>query len=181
MLIQMPVWFALYRTLGNAQELYHSPFLGWITDLTAPDPYYILPIAMGISMFAQQAITPQPMEGTQAKMMKYFMPGMFTFMMLWLPAGLTLYIFVNTVLTMVHQWHMNRSDPMPSKEEAKKEAEAEIRRMGAGNGKDGGRRGKPQKKNERAIKTAESSGNVGRSGRGGTKKRRRKKKPTSPT
>jgi len=111
MLIQMPVWFALYRTLGNAVELYRSNFVGWITDLTAPDPYYVLPIAMGISMYAQQAITPQPMEGTQAKIFKYFMPGMFTFMMLWLPSGLTLYIFVNTVLTMIHQWYMNKTDP----------------------------------------------------------------------
>jgi YidC/Oxa1 family membrane protein insertase len=111
MLIQMPIWFALYRTLGNAVELYRSGFVGWITDLTAPDPYYVLPIAMGIAMYAQQAITPQPMEGTQAKMMKYFMPGIFTVMMLALPSGLTLYIFVNTVLTMIHQWYMNKTDP----------------------------------------------------------------------
>ena len=62
-------------------------------------------------MYGQQAITPQPMEGTQAKMMKYFMPGMFTVMMVYLPSGLTLYIFVNTVLTMVHQWYMNKTDP----------------------------------------------------------------------
>jgi YidC/Oxa1 family membrane protein insertase len=115
MLIQMPIWFALYRTLGNAVELYHSRFVGWITDLTAPDPYYVLPIAMGISMYAQQAITPQPVEGTQAKVMKYFMPGMFTVMMLALPSGLTLYIFVNTVLTMIHQWYMNKQDPPPDK------------------------------------------------------------------
>ncbi len=111
MLIQMPIWFALYRTLGNAVELYRSSFVGWITDLTAPDPYYVLPIAMGVAMYAQQAITPQPMEGTQAKMMKYFMPGLFTVMMLALPSGLTLYIFVNTVLTMIHQWYMNKTDP----------------------------------------------------------------------
>lgn len=111
MLIQMPIWFALYRTLGNAVELYRSSFVGWITDLTAPDPYYILPIAMGASMFAQQAITPQPMEGAQAKMMKYFMPGMFTVMMLALPSGLTLYIFVNTILSMVHQFYLNKKFP----------------------------------------------------------------------
>jgi YidC/Oxa1 family membrane protein insertase len=110
MLIQMPIWFALYRTLGNSVDLYRSPFVGWISDLTAPDPYYVLPIAMGLSMFAQQAITPQPMTGSQAKMMKYFMPGMFTVMMLWLPSGLTLYIFVNTLLTFGHQWYMNKSD-----------------------------------------------------------------------
>ena len=111
MLIQFPVWFALYRTLGNAQELYRSGFVGWIGDLTAPDPYYVLPIVMGAAMFAQQMITPQPLEGTQAKVMKYFMPGMFTFMMLWLPSGLTLYIFVNTLLSLLHQWHMNKKDP----------------------------------------------------------------------
>ena len=122
MLLQMPVWFALYRTLGNAQELYRSHFAGWITDLTAPDPYYVLPIAMGLSMFAQQAMTPQTLDGAQAKMMKYFMPVMFTFMMLWLPAGLTLYIFVNTVLSMAHQWHMNRTDPMPLTPPAKESA-----------------------------------------------------------
>ena len=111
MLIQMPIWFALYRTLGNAVELYRSPFFGWIGDLTAPDPYFVLPIAMGVSMFAQQWITPQPMSGSQAKMMKYFMPAMFTVMMLWLPSGLTLYIFVNTVLTFAHQFYMNRNEP----------------------------------------------------------------------
>ena len=114
MLIQMPVWFALYRTLGNSVELYRSNFFGWITDLTAPDPYYVLPIVMGLSMYGQQAITPQPMEGPQAKMMKYFMPGMFTVMMLALPSGLTLYIFVNTLLTMLHQYYMNKTDPIPT-------------------------------------------------------------------
>jgi membrane protein insertase Oxa1/YidC/SpoIIIJ len=85
--------------------------LGWITDLTAADPYFVLPILMGVAMYGQQAITPQAMDGMQAKMMKYFMPVMFTVMMLWLPSGLTLYIFVNTVLSMLHQVYMNRTDP----------------------------------------------------------------------
>jgi YidC/Oxa1 family membrane protein insertase len=111
MLIQMPIWFALYRTLGNAVELYRSDFIFWVKDLTSPDPYYILPLALGVAMYGQQAISPQPMEGTQAKVMKYFMPGMFTVMMIALPSGLTLYIFVNTLLTMVHQWYMNKTDP----------------------------------------------------------------------
>jgi YidC/Oxa1 family membrane protein insertase len=139
-LIQMPIWFALYRTLGNAVELYRSHFVGWITDLTAPDPYYVLPIAMGISMYAQQAITPQPMEGTQAKVMKYFMPGMFTVMMLALPSGLTLYIFVNTVLTMIHQWYMNKKDPpvQPS-------ADKDLSRGRAG-GQESGAKGKQRRR-----------------------------------
>jgi YidC/Oxa1 family membrane protein insertase len=111
MLIQMPIWFALYRTLGNAVELYRSDFIFWIKDLTAPDQYYVLPIVLGAAQYAQQLISPQPIEGTQAKVMKYFMPGMFTVMMLALPSGLTLYIFVNTLLTIVHQWYMNKTDP----------------------------------------------------------------------
>ena len=118
MLIQMPIWFALYSTLGNAQELYRSGFFGWITDLTAADPYYVLPLLVGGAMFGQQAISPQPMEGAQAKMMKYFMPAMFTVFMMWLPSGLNVYILVNTVLTMIHQWYINKSDPIeptPSK------------------------------------------------------------------
>jgi YidC/Oxa1 family membrane protein insertase len=114
MLIQMPIWFALYRTLGNAQELYRSGFFGWIDDLTAPDRFYVLPLALGVAMFGQQAITPQPMEAAQAKAMKYIMPVMFTAMMLWLPSGLNLYIFVNTVLTMLHQWFMNRGGSPPT-------------------------------------------------------------------
>lgn len=114
MLIQMPIWFALYRTLGNAQELYRSGFFGWIDDLTAPDRFYVLPLALGVAMFGQQAITPQPMEAAQAKAMKYIMPVMFTGMMLWLPSGLNLYIFVNTVLTMLHQWFINRGAEPPA-------------------------------------------------------------------
>jgi YidC/Oxa1 family membrane protein insertase len=151
MLIQMPVWFALYRTLGNAVELYRSSFVGWITDLTAPDPYYVLPIAMGVSMYAQQAITPQPMEGTQAKMMKYFMPGMFTVMMLWLPSGLTLYIFVNTVLTMIHQWYMNKTDPGTiAKGEAKKEPQTVKEHPKRGGGTETGRQRSRKKRRKKS-------------------------------
>lgn len=111
MLIQMPIWFALYRTLGISVDLYRSEFIFWITDLTAPDRFFILPVAMGATMFLQQHITPQPMDPAQAKMFKYFMPGMFTVMMLWLPSGLNLYMFINNVLTMGHQYYMNKQDP----------------------------------------------------------------------
>ena len=183
MLIQMPIWFALYRTLGNSVELYRSPFFGWITDLTAPDPYYVLPIAMGIAMYGQQAITPQPMEGTQAKMMKYFMPGFFTFMMLFLPSGLTLYIFVNTVLTMVHQYYMNKTDPDKDLAAAvKKEASTPQRvasKLLAGSSK-AMRSGKPKKANKpkkaQPDTTAQSPGKKTRKASSKPKKKRRKKK-----
>jgi len=108
MLIQFPVWMALYATLGNAVELYRSKFL-WMPDLTRADPFYITPIAMGIFMFLQQRITPMPTDNEQQKMMMYMMPLVFTFMSLWFPAGLTVYILTNTLLTMAQQWWMNRS------------------------------------------------------------------------
>ena len=102
MLLQMPVWFALYAALQTSVELYREPFL-WMKDLTAHDPYFILPIAMGISSFAMQKLSPQPADNTQAKMMLYFFPGFFTIIMLFVPGGLTLYIFVNNVLSIVQQ------------------------------------------------------------------------------
>src|SRR5215831_1318015 len=108
MLIQLPIWWALYATLGNAVELYRSKFL-WMPDLTRADPYYITPIAMGIFMFLQQRITPMPTDSEQQKMMMYMMPVVFTVMSLWFPAGLTVYILTNTLLTMVQQWWMNRA------------------------------------------------------------------------
>jgi YidC/Oxa1 family membrane protein insertase len=105
MLLQLPIWFALYATLQTSVELYRAPFL-WMHDLTRHDPYFILPIAMGISSFMMQKISPQPADNTQAKMMLYFMPGFFTLLMLFVPGGLTLYIFVNNVLSIVQQQYM---------------------------------------------------------------------------
>jgi YidC/Oxa1 family membrane protein insertase len=108
LLLQMPVWLALYATLQTSVELYHQPFL-WIRDLTAFDPFYVLPLTMGISSFVMQKLSPQPADNTQAKMLLYFMPAFFTFIMLKLPAGLTLYILVNNLLTIVQQqWLMRR-------------------------------------------------------------------------
>jgi len=113
MLIQMPIWFALYATLQTSVELYREPFL-WLRDLTAHDPYYILPLAMGASSFLMQKLSPQPADSTQAKMLLYFMPVFFTFIMLRLPSGLTLYIFVNNVLSIAQQqWLMRRHRPAP--------------------------------------------------------------------
>ncbi len=110
MLIQMPVWFALYSTLGNAVELYHSRFL-WLNDLTQPDPFFVIPVVMGAFMFIQQKTAPQPADSEQQKMLLYIMPVMFTFMSLWFPAGLTVYILTNTLLTMAHQFWNNRNEP----------------------------------------------------------------------
>jgi YidC/Oxa1 family membrane protein insertase len=108
MLIQMPVYFALYSMLGNSVELYRSPFL-WVHDLTAPDPYYILPLLTGVLMFLQQKTQPTPADQNQKTMM-YAMPVMFTVFNLVWPAGLTIYILTNTVLTFLQQWLMNRGD-----------------------------------------------------------------------
>jgi YidC/Oxa1 family membrane protein insertase len=109
LLLQMPVWLALYATLQTSVELYRQPFL-WIRDLTAYDPIYVLPLAMGASSFVMQKLSPQPADNTQAKMLLYFMPAFFTFIMLKLPAGLTLYIFVNNLLTIVQQQWLMRKD-----------------------------------------------------------------------
>jgi YidC/Oxa1 family membrane protein insertase len=107
MLLQMPIWFALYAALQTSVELYRAPFL-WMGDLTVKDPFFILPIAMGLTSFVMQKISPQPADNTQAKMMLYFFPGFFTVMMLFVPAGLTLYIFVNNLLSIVQQQLVNR-------------------------------------------------------------------------
>ena len=108
MLVQMPIWLALYNTLFYSVELYQAPFIpGWIMDLSSRDPFYILPVMLGASMFLQQRLTPQTgMDPMQQKIMSVMMPAMFTFFMFFLPAGLTLYIFVNTILSVLHQWHI---------------------------------------------------------------------------
>jgi YidC/Oxa1 family membrane protein insertase len=109
LIVQMPVWFALYRTLQTSFELYREPlFSFWIGDLTAKDPYYILPLIMGVTMFITQKLQPQMGDPAQAKMMLYFLPAFFTFTMLGLPAGLTLYIFVNNLLSIAQQKYLQR-------------------------------------------------------------------------
>ena len=103
MLIQMPIWIALYQTIYSAAELYHTPLGLWVSDLSSPDPYFVMPVLLGLLMVAQSFFTPTAsgMDATQAKIMKFGMPVMFSFMMLFLPSGLVLYILVNTVLTLV--------------------------------------------------------------------------------
>jgi YidC/Oxa1 family membrane protein insertase len=102
-LVQMPIWFALYATLQTAVEFYHTPFL-WFTDLSAPDRFFLLPIVLGGAMIVQQRIVPQQgMDPVQAKMMTWLMPGVFTVMMLFLPAALGVYMLTNSVLGITQQ------------------------------------------------------------------------------
>ena len=108
MLLQMPVWIALYRTIYASVDLYQAPLGLWIQDLSAPDPYYVLPLLLGLSMFGQQRLTPTTVDNAQAKMMMYMMPVMFTVFMLFLPSGLNLYIFVNTLLSMAQQYYLRQ-------------------------------------------------------------------------
>jgi YidC/Oxa1 family membrane protein insertase len=108
MLLQIPVFFALYRVIGSSIELYQSPFLGWITDLSHHDRFYVLPVLMGITMFVQQKLTPTNMDPAQAKIMA-FLPLIFTFFMLQLPSGLTLYMFVSALFGITQQWYMLRN------------------------------------------------------------------------
>ena len=107
MVVQIPVFFALYRALMVAIELRHAPFMGWIMDLSAKDPYYITPLIMGATMFLQQKMTPSTGDAMQAKMM-LFMPIIFTFMFLNFPAGLVLYWLVNNVLSIGQQYIVMR-------------------------------------------------------------------------
>jgi YidC/Oxa1 family membrane protein insertase len=102
-LLQLPIWWALYSSLSTNVELFHQPFFLWWSDLTAPDPFYILPLALGALMFVQQKITPSTMDPQQAKMMLYMMPTMITAFMLFLPAGLCLYMFTNSLLSIAQQ------------------------------------------------------------------------------
>jgi len=100
MLVQMPVWFALYATLSASWDLYNEPFIrGWIGDLTAIDPYYVLPVLMTVTMLLSQILTPQPQANQQQKFLMYGMPLIFGVMMLALPSGLVLYIFTNNILS----------------------------------------------------------------------------------
>ena len=100
MLVQLPIWFALYSMLGTAAELVHEPFL-WLPDLTQQDPYYILPLGLGAMMILQNRMMPMAGDAAQAKMMRWVMPIMFTVFMLFLPSGLGVYIFVNIVLSVI--------------------------------------------------------------------------------
>ena len=106
-LVQMPVFISLYWVLFESVQLRHAPFMLWINDLSVMDPYFILPILMGASMFLQMQLNPTPPDPVQAKVMK-ILPIMFTFFFLWFPAGLVLYWLSNNVLSMAQQFFIYR-------------------------------------------------------------------------
>jgi len=117
MLLQMPIWFALYRMLGSAIELRHAPWIFWIHDLSGRDPFYVLTILMAVTMWLMQKMTPvTTMDPAQQKMM-VMMPVMFGAMFFIFPVscGLVLYILTQNVVGIAQQWYLNRTEPLPVK------------------------------------------------------------------
>ena len=116
MLIQIPVFFALYQVLLGAIELRHAPFMLWIKDLSVMDPYFVLPLMMGASMYFMQKLNPPPPDPMQAKVMLYAMPLMMTFFMLLLPTGLCLYMVTSSAVGITQQrymyWKMDHGPPL---------------------------------------------------------------------
>ena len=107
MVVQIPVFISFYRVLLESVEMRQAPFLLWINDLSARDPYFVLPLFMGGAMFMQSRLNPMPADPMQAKVMQ-FMPLVMTGMMAWFPSGLVLYWLTNTVLSIVQQWRVNQ-------------------------------------------------------------------------
>jgi YidC/Oxa1 family membrane protein insertase len=107
MLIQIPIFFALYYVLVYSVELRQAPWMLWIHDLSAPDPFYVLPVLYGVAMFIQQHLQPQPTaDKTQAMMMKFMPLALMIFYMV-LPAGLVLYYLANSIITIAQQRYIN--------------------------------------------------------------------------
>lgn len=122
MLIQMPVFLALYWVLMESVELRHAPFYLWINDLSIQDPFFVLPIIYGATMWIMQKLNPQPTDPMQARVMQ-MLPLVFTFMFLWFPAGLVLYWVTNNSLSIVQQYiitkQIENADTKPAKTEVK--------------------------------------------------------------
>jgi len=123
MMAQMPIWIGLYSMLTVAIELRHAPWIGWIDDLSGPDPYYILPVLMAVLMYAAQKMTPMTITDPGQQRMMNLMPIMFGGMFVFFPtsSGLVLYILAQNVVGIAQQWHLNRSAPLkiPAKRAAK--------------------------------------------------------------
>lgn len=115
LLIQMPVFLAFYYVLMESVELRHAPFFGWIMDLSVKDPYFVLPIIYGITMWFMQKLNPQPTDPMQARIMQ-MLPIVFTIMFLWFPAGMVLYWVTNNILSIAQQYvitkQIENADPV---------------------------------------------------------------------
>ena len=131
MLLTMPVLFAFYSLLSQAIELRGAPFMGWIHDLSAHDPYYVTPLLMGASMFWQQKITPTAVDPAQARMMM-IMPVVFTAMFLKFPSGLAIYYFTSNLWTIGQQYFTNWLIGPPAVQAARPPAERRVKNAGAG-------------------------------------------------
>jgi len=107
-MVQIPVFIALYWSILASVEMRYAPFFGWITDLSAADPYYVLPLIMGASMIIQMRLNPTPPDPLQAKLMQ-MMPIVFSVMFFFFPAGLVLYSIVNNILSIAQQWYITRA------------------------------------------------------------------------
>jgi len=114
MLVQMPIWFGLNRALSSAIEMRHAPWFWWIKDLSARDPYYILPIIMGASMYFASKMTPMTSTDPQQQMMMKFMPLSFAVMFIIVPisSGLAVYILTSSLVGVAQQWYLNRTHPI---------------------------------------------------------------------
>jgi YidC/Oxa1 family membrane protein insertase len=119
LLLQLPIWAALFTTLRTSYELYGEPFYGVWSDLTSKDPTYILPLALGVTMIVTQRLQPQMMDKQQAFLMTWVMPVFFTAIMMNYPAGLALYIFTNNLLSIVQQYALRKYLASKNPEEAK--------------------------------------------------------------
>ncbi|SER15204.1 YidC/Oxa1 family membrane protein insertase [Nitrosomonas sp. Nm51] len=125
-LVQIPVFIALFWTLLAAVELRYAPLALWITDMSVPDPYYVLPLLMGVSMYIQSKLSPKPTDPIQAKVMQ-IMPIAFSIFFFFFPAGLVLYSLCNNILSILQQWQITRM--------LEKKAEAEEEKKSKGKGK----------------------------------------------
>jgi YidC/Oxa1 family membrane protein insertase len=124
MLLQMPIWFSLWRVLTGAIELRHAPWIFWLRDLSVRDPYYILPVLMAITMYLMTKMTPQSaaIDPSQQKMMA-LMPLAFAAIFFTYASGLNLYMFTSNLVGVGQQWYLNRTRPLPSRSKFKKKKE----------------------------------------------------------
>jgi YidC/Oxa1 family membrane protein insertase len=177
MLLQMPIWFALYKMLMAAAELYNAPFIpGWINDLTSPDPYYALPILLMGMMYLQARLSPTQADSTQQKIFMYGLPVMFGVFSFFFPSGLTVYILTNTVLTTLHQLWMNRGDDAAPKVAPATAGESTAAASAAaGDDDDGADDAEEAPKPARAPSAAPTSGRSAASKRGKKKSGKRKR------